>query len=74
MKILNMIAADEEISQLKKELKKKTGQSLGFNYDCYTGIEDYKEHLRECAKEGKIIIRPQDEAARNRFSTVISRQ
>ena len=69
MKILNMIAADEEISQLKKELKEKTGQSLGF-----TGIEDYKEHLRECAKEGKIIIRPQDEAARNRFSTVISRQ
>ena len=60
--------------QLKKELKEKTGQSLGFNYDCYTGIEDYKEHLRECAKEGKIIIRPQDEAARNRFSTVISRQ
>ena len=52
MKILNMIAADEEISQLKKELKEKTGQSLGFNYDCYTGIEDYKEHLRECAKEG----------------------
>ena len=30
--------------------------------------------LRECAKEGKIIIRPQDEAARNRFATVISRQ
>ena len=29
MKILNMIAADEEISQLKKELKEKTGQSLG---------------------------------------------
>ena len=27
MKILNMIAADEEISQLKKELKEKTGQS-----------------------------------------------
>ena len=46
MKILNMIAADEEISQLKKELKEKTGQSLGFNYDCYTGIEDYKEHLQ----------------------------
>ena len=66
MTILNMIAADEEISQLNKELKEKTGQSLGFNYDCYTGIEDYKE--------GKIIIHPQDEAARNRFATVISRQ
>lgn len=74
MTILNMIAADEEISQLNKELKEKIGQSLGFNYDCYTGIEDYKEHLRECAKEGKIIIHPQDEAARNRFATVISRQ
>ena len=28
MKILNMIAADEEISQLKKELKEKTGDFL----------------------------------------------
>ncbi len=42
MTILNMIAADEEISQFNKELKEKTGQSLGFNYDCYTGINfDY---------------------------------
>ena len=43
MTILNMIAADEEISQLNKELKEKTGQSLGFNYDCYTGIEVLKK-------------------------------
>ena len=74
MKILNMIATDEEISQLKKELKEKTGQSLGFNYDCYTGIEDYKEHLRECVKEGKIITRPQDEEARNRFASVMGKK
>lgn len=73
MKILDRIAADEEISQLKKELEKKTGQSLGFNYDCYTGIEDYKEHLRMCVKEGKIIARPQDEEARNRFASVIKK-
>ena len=73
MKILDRIAADEEISQLKKELKKKTGQSLGFNNDCYTGIEDYKENLRMCVKEGKIIARPKEEKARNRFASVIKK-
>ena len=70
MKIVERINADKEIQDLKKQLFHLTGKHLGFNYDCYFGIEDYREHLRECVKAGKIIIRPQDEKAMHRFDSI----
>jgi len=69
VKIVERLNADEEIQKLKKQLHEMTGQSLGFNYDCYSSIDEYKEHLRECVKEGKIIIRPKDEQAMHRFDS-----
>ena len=70
MKIVECLKSDKEIQELKKQLHELTGQSLGFSYDCYFGIDDYKEHLRECVKEGRIIIRPQDEHSMHRFDSI----
>lgn len=67
MRIVEILNTDEEIMELKKQLYELTGKNLPFNYDCYLGIEDYKEHLRQCAKAGKIIVRPQDERVARRF-------
>lgn len=70
MKIVERLREDKEIQELKKQLYELTGRSLSFNYDCYLGVDEYKEHLRECVKEGKIIVRPQDEQALHRFDSV----
>ena len=71
MKIMERLKADKEIQELKKQLYELTGRSLGFNYDCYMSIDEYKDHLRECVKEGKIIIRPKDERAMHRFDSIL---
>lgn len=73
MKILERIKADDEIQMLRKSLYELTGQSLGFNYDCYLSIDEYKEHLRECVEAGEIIIRPKDEKAMHRFDAILKK-
>lgn len=73
MTIVDSILADDEIRDLKKQLYDITGERLGFNYDCYLGVEDYKAHLRDCIRAGKIVIRPQEEAAMHRFDAVFQK-
>lgn len=70
MRIAEQLNADIEIKELKEQIYNITGQNLDFNYDCYLGIDDYKEHLQECVKAGKIIIRSQDETVAHRFDSV----
>ena len=55
MRIVELLLADEGIQTLRKQLYEKTGKHLPFNYDCYMGIDDYKEYLRQCVNAGKII-------------------
>ncbi len=69
MKIVERLNGDKEIQKLRKRLYEITGQSLPFNYDCYLGLEDYREHLRQCVNAGKIITRPQDIRAAHRFGS-----
>lgn len=69
MKIVERLNGDEEIQKLRKQLYEITGRFLPFNYDCYLGIEDYREHLRQCVNAGKIITRSQDMHAVHRFGS-----
>ena len=69
MRIVERLNGDEEIQRLRKQLYEITGKSLSFNYDCYLGIEEYKEHLRQCINARKIITRSQDERAAHRFDS-----
>ena len=69
MKIVERLNSDEEIQELRKRLYEITGRSLPFNYDCYFGIEDYREHLHQCVNAGKIVTRPQDMHAARRFGS-----
>lgn len=73
MKIVERLKLDEEIQELKKQLYEATGERLPFNYDCYLGIDDYKEHLRKCVDAGGVIARPQDEQALRRFESIIKK-
>lgn len=73
MKIIERLNADKEIQELKKLLYEATGRRLPFNYDCYLSIDEYKEHLRECVKAGRIIVRPQDERAMHRFDSIFKK-
>lgn len=73
MKIVERLNSDEEIQELKKQLYEATGERLPFNYDCYLGVDDYKEHLRKCVDAGSIITRSQDEQAIHRFESIIKK-
>ena len=73
MKIIEILKSDKEIQELNTYLSKTIGCKLLYNYDCYSGIEDYKNHLRECVQQGKITERPQDKIARHRFDSIIKK-
>ncbi|TRW26234.1 hypothetical protein FL857_05980 [Criibacterium bergeronii] len=59
-KIVEMIAKDEEIKEIKKQWFDIDAKSwMPFNYDEYGGIEDYKEKLKkgfEKLKKEKLIV------------------
>lgn len=74
MRIVERLNADEEIRELRKQLKELTGRSLPFNYDCYGGIDEYKEHLRECVRQRKIVIREKDRQAAHRFDSMFEKR
>lgn len=70
MKITERLVSDKEIQELKRRLYEITGQNLGFNYDCYLSIDEYKDHLRECVEARKIIVRPKDITTAHRFDVI----
>lgn len=71
--IINALKNDKEIQKLRKHLYYITGQDLGFNYDCYSSIDEYREHLKECINAGEIIVREKDKKAFNRFNSIIKK-
>lgn len=72
MTIIQELGADKEIKELQEKLYETTGQRLLFNFDCYGGIEDYREHLRQCVQAGKIVQRPWDEEVYHRFDGIFT--
>lgn len=70
---MEKLKADKEIDELRKQLFEKTGKMICFNYECYLSIEEYKEHLRECVKAGKLITRLKDKEVRCRFNSVLKK-
>lgn len=70
MTILQEIRADKEIQELQEKLYEATGEKLLFNLDCYFGVEDFKEHLKQCVEKGKIFLRPCDRQAYHRFDRI----
>lgn len=73
MRIIETLLKDEELQALREQLYDMTGRHLGFNHDCYSGLEEYKEHLRACVEAGKIISRPKDEIIEKRFDALWER-
>ncbi len=52
-KMIEYLRRDEELKQLRKEWKEKFTQPFPpWNYDCYGGIEDYKQKIRDALKSG----------------------
>ena len=54
MKMLSVIRDDEEIQQLRQEWKEKfTAESFpGWNYDCFGGIDNYKQRIKMALEVG----------------------
>ncbi len=56
MKILTIIRDDEEIKQLRQEWKEKFTSSFPvWNYDCYGGVDDFKQRVKMALEAGKSI-------------------
>lgn len=52
-KMIECLRRDEELKQLRKEWKEKFTQPFPpWNYDCYGGIEDYKQKIRDALESG----------------------
>ena len=48
MNLMENLRNDAELKQLREEWKKKSGSSFPpYNYDEYTGIDDYKQKIRK---------------------------
>ncbi len=48
MNLMEYLRNDAELKQLREEWKKKSGSSFPpYNYDEYTGIDDYKQKIRK---------------------------
>ena len=53
MKILDVIRSDKEIQQLRQEWKEKfTRPFPGWNYDCFGGIDNYKQRIKMALEAG----------------------
>lgn len=53
MKILQVIRKDEEVLQFRQEWKRRfTEPFLLWNYDCFGGIDDYKQRIRDALDSG----------------------
>lgn len=53
MKILTIIRDDEEIKQLRQEWKEKFTESIPpWNYDCFGGIDNYKQRIKMALEVG----------------------
>ena len=49
--LMNYLFKNEEMKQLRKKWKEvfPTEGFPPFNYDCYAGIDDYKQKIKECS-------------------------
>lgn len=48
---LMQLLRDEEVQNLKKQYHKVTGEWLGFHWDCFGSIDEYKDYMRKIIKE-----------------------
>lgn len=52
-KMLGYLRDDEDLKQYRKEWGEKFEQPFPpWNYDCYMGIDDYKQKIREALESG----------------------
>lgn len=42
---------DKEIQELKRLYHEVTGEWLGFHWDCFGSIEEYKDYMKKVIKE-----------------------
>lgn len=49
--LIDMLRNDEEAESLRKKYHEITGEWLGFHWDCFGSIEEYKEHMKKVIKE-----------------------
>ena len=42
---------DEEVQKLRKQYHDITGEWLGFHWDCFGSIDEYKDYMRKVIKE-----------------------
>ncbi len=53
MLIVDVLRNDKELKQFRQEWKGKFTQPFPpWNYDCYGGIDDYKQKIKEALKTG----------------------
>lgn len=71
--IMEILRDDEEIQQLRKQVREQTGEWVPFNYDTFAGIDHYKEYLRKCADAGEIVTDPIVEKGIHRFDGMFSK-
>lgn len=52
-KLMEYLRNDKELEKFRNEWKKKFTQPFPpWNYDCYSGIDDYKQKIREALETG----------------------
>lgn len=53
IKMMEYLRNDAELQQLRKEWKEKFTRSFpGWNYDCYGGVDDYKQRIKMALEVG----------------------
>ncbi len=53
IKMMEYLRNDAELQQLRKEWKEKfTRPFPGWNYDCYGGVDDYKQRIKMALEVG----------------------
>ncbi len=56
MKLMECLRTDEELKSFRKEWKTKFNEPFPpYNYDCYSGIDDYKEKIKTALELGDSI-------------------
>lgn len=45
--LIDVLRNDEEVAGLRKKYHQITGEWLGFHWDCFGSIDEYKDYMRK---------------------------
>ncbi len=51
MSLIDVLRDDPEISFLRKRCYEVTGKWIPYHWDCFKGLDDYKEHMRKVIED-----------------------